>query len=242
MIIKRVPGGEKVYHGVYLYSHRSNGYSEEEFEVYSSGQGATMAFFSNIYTRVATGEMLHLYVDYIVSRDYLPQMVLVEKKLGDNQTSEIYRYDREKGQVDYYFISGKEKKQYSIDSTSNFHIATPSAASSMLFIKLRKESDQGQSSHALIGSRNRWYFKAVPSPSSVLVKRPPRDTDNFRISNDVLPAFCYNIYEGLDTQAGPNKIPPVKVYISRYARIPYKIKTTDGLEIKMIEFNNLLKD
>ncbi len=73
MEIKRKPRGDKVYRGAYNYYKGDKLYAEEEFEVYKDRKELGMSFFARLHARVATGELLNIYVDFTLTKDYLPQ-------------------------------------------------------------------------------------------------------------------------------------------------------------------------
>ena len=240
--LKRNPMGEKIYQGVYDYHRGNNTYSEEEFLVYRDNSALSLSFFSLMHARVATGELLKVYVDYTVSKDYTPQKVLIEKTLGKRQISEVYQYDKVKSRIGYFFISQKGKKHSEIPITSNFHITTPTTVTSMLFLKPQKDKSMGKNFYSLFTCHNQWEFASAPKAQSVIIQRKHLGTSKLKIGEEYVSSAVYNLYENAASGAVTPEMPSIEVYMSRYVNIPYMLKTKDGLHIRARNITNFNKE
>ena len=229
MKIKRIPEGERVFKGFYDYSVGARSYSKEEFEVYHSSQGSTMSFFSSIYTRMTTGEMLHIYVDYMVSKDFLPYRIMVEKTLGKNRSSEIYQYDKTKNLVNYFFATDEEEKHVNVAVASRFHIATPAAVSSMFFVQNCREGSGEQTFCTLLTGQNKWVFESEPVLKSVILYKPREKMEPVKIGMETVYAHVYRLYE--NTEGGNLNSPHLNVYMSQHFNIPYMFRSPEGTSV-----------
>ena len=241
MKLKRTPEGERIFRGFYDYSHKNNFYSEEEFEVYRSRQEPTVSFFSNIYARMKTGEMLHTYVDYMVSKDYVPYKILVEKTLGKNRSSEIYQYDKARSLVNYFFLAGGKENHVKIPVTSCFHIAAPSAASSMLFVQDRREEISEQTFCTFLTGQNKWFFEAAPVLKPVVLYKPRDKMESLEIGVETVYAHVYKLYENKEREHLNVDSPHLNIYMSQHFNIPYMFQSSDGVEIKIKKWEQLAK-
>ncbi|MCR9203927.1 MAG: hypothetical protein NXH75_05090, partial [Halobacteriovoraceae bacterium] len=77
METRRRPRGEKVYRGAYNYLKGDTLYAQEEFEVYKDRKELGMTFFAELHSRVATGELLTVFVDYVITKEYVPQKLVI---------------------------------------------------------------------------------------------------------------------------------------------------------------------
>ena len=233
MRLKRTPGGERIFKGFYDYTQQNNSYSEEEFEVYRDQQGPAISFFSSIYARMVTGEMLHIYVDYMVYKDYVPCKVLIEKTLGKNRSSEIYQYDKMNNLVSYFFVSDDEEKHVKIPVTSRFHIAAPSAVSSMLFVQNRQEGISEQTFFSLLSGKNKWSFEEAPALKSIILYKLREKMEPLKIGRETVYAHVYKLYENTERDNLNPESPHMSVYMSQHFKIPYMFQSLDGVKIKI---------
>ena len=209
--------------------------------VFRNNRALSMSFFSSMYCRMATGELLNIYVDYMVSKDFVPKKVLIEKKLGQREISEVYQYDESTSSVRYLFISEKEKKQFAIPVSSRFHITTPTTATSMLFLKPQNDSSSGKSDYSILTSYNKWNCDAPPDIKTITVQRDSTGTTGLKIGNETVYAPAYKVYEWTNKGLLP-EMPFVEVFMSRHVNIPYMIKADDNLTINMRKLLDLEKD
>ena len=241
MRLKRTPLGEQVFKGFYDYYQGNNSYSEEEFEVYRNSQDRGMSFFSNIYARMSTGEMLHIYVDYMVYKNYVPYKIVIEKTLGKNKSSEIYQYDKTKELVSYLFVSDEEEKSVEIPVTSRFHIAAPSAVSSMLFIQNQRKGISEQAFFTLLTGKNHWRFEEAPTLKSIVLYKPREKMEPFKIDMETVYAHVYRLYENTKEEKFSEVSPFLSAYMSQYFNIPYMFESSSGMKIKIRNWKYITK-
>lgn len=244
MELKRKPKGEKVYRGAYNYYKGDTIYAEEEFEVYKDKKELSMSFFSSMFSRVATGELLNIYTDFQVSKDFIPQKVLIERTMGNEIVREIYDFDKRNNIIDYIFINKDGEEHCRINSGPKFHITTPTTASSMLFSKSKKEDTSGKNFFTLITSHNKWTYEAPPAQKTIIWQKVSLTTENLLIEGATVQATQYRIIEEAQNmdEEKLEKLPNIKVYQSRHATIPYMIKDDHGTRIQIKFLNDLDKE
>ncbi len=233
--------GDKVVTGIYSYHRHNNVYSEESFEVYRERQDNSLAFFSDIHSRVATGELLTVHVDIKASKDFIPHFVKVERSLGKAFVSETYTYLKNNSTVLYTFTSEHENHEIEIPTNPKFHVATPAACSSMLFLKSKKEDTTAKNFYNLIQSDNKWKFESEPQVKMVTMQRVGTGSENIVIDGQSVQATHYRMFEdsGSDSKILP---PAIKVFTSKFFTIPYIIRSDDGTRIQIKNLKDLDRD
>ncbi|MCF8059535.1 MAG: hypothetical protein K9K67_09580 [Bacteriovoracaceae bacterium] len=244
MEIRRKPRGDKIYRGAYNYYKGENLYAEEEFEVYKDRKELGMSFFAEIHSRVATGELLVIYVDFTLTKDYIPQKLMVERTLGELIVKELYDFNPRTNIIDYIFMSKKGQEHKQIQVPPKFSITTPSACTSMLFLKTKKEDPTSKNFFPILSSTNLWSFENIPFQQTVAVERTALASENINIDGHSVSATPYRVFDviDLDKTEDQDKVPFATTHISKHSTIPYVIRSQDGLRIQIKYLNDLDKD
>lgn|SRR5690606_1749273 len=232
--------GDKVFRGSYNYYRHNNIYSEETFEVYRDRQDFGMSFFADIHSRVATGELLTVQVDMKITKDFIPGYVKVVRALGKDVVTETYTYTKTNSMVLYTFETKSESQELQIPTNPKFHVATPAACSSMIFLKSKKEDTTGKNFYNLIQSQNNWKYENEPLVKMIAMQRVGTGTENVVIDGHSVQATHYRLFE--DTGDSKELPPAIKVHISKHATIPYIIKSDDGTRVQIKYLNDLDRD
>lgn len=232
--------GDKVFRGSYNYYRHNNIYSEEVFEVYRERQDFGMSFFADIHSRVSTGELLTVQVDVKITKDFIPYSVKVVRALGKDVVTETYSYTKTNSMVHYTFETKNEFQEIQIPTNPKFHVATPAACSSMIFLKSKKEDTTGKNFYNLIQSENKWKYESEPLVKMVAMQRIGTGTENVVIDGHSVQATHYRLFE--DNGDVKDLPPAIKVHISKHATIPYIIKSDDGTRVQIKYLNDLDRD
>lgn len=232
--------GDKIYRGAYSYLRNKNVYSEEQFEVYKNKQDLSMKFFIDTHSRVITGELLTISIDYFVSKDFIPQEVKISRTLGEQTVVEKYIHTPQKNSLTYSFDSGEEIIEKTILTAPIFHICVPAVATSMLYLKSKKEDTTGKNTYTVLQSYNQWQFDKVPHSRLLIVQRASSRPENLNIEGNNIQATPYKIFESDDISSLNDSC--IYAYISKYATIPYMIRSDDGTKIQIKYLNNLDSD
>lgn len=244
MEIKRKPRGDKVYRGAYNYYKGEKLYAEEEFEVYKDRKELGMSFFAQLHARVATGELLNIYVDLLLTKDYIPQKLLIEKDIGQESVTEIFDYDPRKNSLDYIFMNKLGKEHLQITVPSKFGITTPTASTSMIFLKSKKEDTTAKNYFQVLSSTNQWSYEKEPFMQMIVAERAALAAENISIDGQSVSATPYKLWDAAEVNEDGDftGLDFISTQLSKYATIPYQVKSLDGTRIQIKYLNDLDKD
>lgn len=245
MEVRRKPRGDKVYRGAYNYYKGETLYCEEEFEVFKDRKELGMTFFAEQVSRVATGELLTVYIDYTLTKDYIPQKLMVERKLGELIVREMYDFNARNNMVDYIFMNKKGQEHTQVQVPPKFTITTPTACTSMLFLKTKKEDTTSRNYFSVLSSTNQWTYEKEPFQQTIAVERTALASESINIDGHSVNATPYKIYDVTDLDKSSDdqdQVPFLTTQISKHATIPYIIRSDDGIRIQIKYLNDLDKD
>ncbi len=245
MELRRKPRGDKVYRGAYKYFKGETLYAEEEFEVYKDRKELGMTFFAEIHSRVATGELLTVYLDFTLTKDYIPQKLLIERVLGEIAIQEIYDFNPRTNTLDYLFISKEGQEHLQIQVPPKFSISTPTTCTSMLFLKTKKEDTTTKNFYPVISSKNQWKCDGPPYQQTLVAERAALAAENVNIDGQSVQATPYKIFDQEDVDNEEDiegELPAVTAQISKHSTIPYLVRSQDGIRIQIKYLNDLDKD
>lgn len=238
----------KIYRGAYIYFSGDNQYAEESFEVFRDNKDLSLNFKSQILSRVATGELLKIDVDYTVGKDWLPRTIHLTRTLGKQSIQELYYYEHTKNLITYRFIDSENVETTKTTSTPpRFHINTPATCCNFLFLLTKKFDINGKNSYTLYSSVNQWEAKEDLQQHSVTLFRNGPASDPMVIGKSVLQGDEYFLEADIRVAEFAEKEDkshrPVRLYLSKYVTIPYMIEDPNtGLKVQVKYFNNLDPD
>lgn len=231
---------EKIYRGSFNYSKNDVIYAEETFDVYRLKKDHNLAYISESIIKLPTGEILYINVEYVISKDLLPVFVMVEKSIGRNLARETYKYNIKNNTLDYTFHCSKNGDHNEIIALApRYHIATPTAATTILFIKTKKFDSNGKNYYNILQSQNHWDFREVPSFKLVLLERENVSMEKLIIESQEVLATVYKLYEDLPDMPNGKKHPHITIHLSPHASIPYLVTSEDGVRIQIKYLNDL---
>lgn len=236
------PKVQKVYRGAYRYIKGNHVYSEETFDVYRDKKELTFTFISEAISRVSTGELLKIYTNYQVGKDFVPFNVQIKKELGKESSEEQFKLDDKKNILKYVFKSKRNKEVVEINVPPRFHIATPTSCTSMLFFLSKKFDATSKNYYTVLQSNNKWDYESPIVSKSLGLERISLTSETIYINGTELQAVQYKVFEdskGLDSAGMMSPQKSMNVYLSRYHAIPYSIKADDGYMVQIKYFNNL---
>ena len=231
---------DKIYRGAFSYFRNETSYAEEIFDVYRDKKEQSYHYVSEAIVKVTTGEILNLHVEYIVNKDYIPQHVIIEKIMGKESTRETYDYIPKRNHLLYKFTNSKgDEHEQEISTAPKYHIATPTAASSMLFLRSKKFDASGKNSFNTLVSFNQWEYKEPPKFKNIILERVGLAAEKINIDGQNVQATQFKIFDE-DTDFGISKDPQhIKITLSQHGAIPYLVRTDDGTKIQIKYFNDL---
>lgn len=241
----------KIYEGTYEFYRHSNLYSEETFEVYRDNKDHTYNFIALLHSRLSTGEVLNMHLDYIVSKDFIPLKVQIQKKLRDQTVNEYFIYDSSNSRIHYRFAKDKYKKDLQMITPPKFHIATSFACTSMLFTKSKKIDNNITNTYHFIISNNLWEYKHPLTSKTIALDSVSSVSEVLNIDGNDVASTQYRLYEY--NEAHKKKSPSsketdeknatgaVQVHMSHHMGIPYIINENNNTKMQIKYLQNLEK-
>jgi hypothetical protein len=231
---------DKIYRGAFNYYRNENIYTEETFEVYRDKKEQSHHYVSEAIVKVTTGEILNLQVEYVVNKDYIPTYVAVNKLMGKETARETYEYNAKRNHLVYTFTNAKgEVFTDEIVTAPKYHIATPTAASSMLFLRSKKFDTSGKNSFNVLVGFNQWDYKEAPFFKNVILERANITVEKMNIDGQNVQATQFRMFDE-DVDFKNSKDPQhIKIFISQHGGIPYMIRSDDGTKIQIKYLNDL---
>jgi hypothetical protein len=126
-----------------------------------------------------------------------------------------------------------------IVTAPKFHITTPTAASSMLYLRSKKFDANGKNSFNFLISTNQWEFIETPSFKNVILERASLTTEKINIEGQNVQSTQFRIYDEKTDFKNLKDPPHIKVFLSQHGGIPYVIKSDDGTKIQIKYLNDL---
>lgn len=232
----------KLYRGAYNYYRDRNLYCEETFEVFESSTSTGLNFVSELLSRVSTGELLKVSVDYTVNKNYIPTIVTIDHSLGNEQVLETYEFNSKHNKLKYTFKSKEEEDITKELSTGPiFHIMTPSVCTSMLFLRSKKFNSTGVNNYSIYNNSNQWRFEEGPQMKNLQVEKISQGPEDLTLGASKLQATQYKIFanQNDDTLPEPGNEDFISIYTSPYVTIPYLVKSSDTTSIEVKYLNDL---
>ncbi len=233
--------------GSYDYRNNDNIYCQEKFQVQRNLSELTTEFVSESLSRVSTGEMLKIKVNYTIGKDWIPKSVMIDRSLGINHVIETFECNQRTNKLQYTFMDIAEKKvdEYETSTPPRFHISTPTVASGFLFIMSKKFDNTGDNNYTLIGSSNRWEFVDKLIQKNIAMRKLDHLDENIKVEGANFQGTWYRIrsVENTDEFSVANiessEHDYVEIMLSKYITIPLSIKQPDGTTIVIQSFTNL---
>jgi hypothetical protein len=231
---------DKIYRGAFAYFRNDSLYAEEVFDVYKDKKEQNYHYLSQTIIKVSTGEILKIHVEYNVNAEYIPQMVVIEKNMGKESTSETYEYSAKRNHLIYKFTNSKGDEHIEEISTApKYHIATPTTASSMLFLRSKKLDASGKNTFNILTCFNQWDYKEAPKFKNIILERVSLIAEKMNVDGQNVQATLYKIFDETTDFKSSKDPQHIKVYLSRHGAVPYLVKTDDGTKIQIKYLNDL---
>lgn len=231
---------DKIYRGAFHFFRNENIYAEESFDVYRDKKEQSFHYISEAVVKVTTGEILKLNVEYIINKDFIPTFVVIHKMMGKESTRETFEYNAKRNHIVYKFLnSKKDEHTEEITTAPKYHIATPTAASSMLFMRSKKFDASGKNSFNILLSNNQWDYKESPVFRNVILERANLTTEKMNIDGQNVLAIQYRLFDESTDFKNIKEPPHIKIFLSQHGGIPYLVRSDDGTKIQIKYLNDL---
>ena len=232
--------GKKVYRGAYEYKRNDNIYSEETFEVFKDKKDTGLYFVSQIISRVSTGELLNVNINYYVNKNFIPLSVKIEKTLGNQHVEEVFTFNSKTNKLTYVFKDQNGEHESEISTPPKFTISCPSVCTSMLCLRQKKVDTTSKSFFTLFVSQNMWDYEHELESKSIAVQKVTQSPEKLTLDGQNVNAIQYKLYQQLEEGSDePGADDFLRAYVSPHATLPYVIRGEDGTKIQIKYMNNL---
>ena len=227
---------EIILEGSYLYFQKDVNYSQENFKLINFPETQSYHIYSEILSRIETGEFLKIMVRFEMNDHFHPTFVRIEKSLGNRYAQEVFKFDVSAQELKYTFQNSKGEQEFTRSLSAKHYLTSPAFATSAIFTLSRKFDATGRTSVALIGSQNEWTYEHAPEEKIVFAEFKTREIPDFKLNNTPLSASHLLIHE-FETPSASSET-PVEVFISKHYAIPYQLIQGD----QKIMIKNLKKN
>jgi hypothetical protein len=208
--------------GSYLYYQNGVNYSQEDFKLVHIQGNHTYQLYSEITSRIETGEFLKILVQYEMNQHFTPTFVRIEKSVGNKYAQEIYKIDTVNLEMHYTFQNSQMSQDFHRNISAKHYLATPAVSTAGMFTMTKKFDATGRTPVILISTDNDWTYKGPPTEKVIYAEFKARDAADFRLNNTPLTASHLCLYERDASHIEQD--PPVDLYLSKYYSIPYQLE------------------
>lgn len=228
---------EIILEGSYQYFNKDQNYSQENFKLVQFTDSQTYHIYSEILSRIETGEFLKMMIRYEMNAHYVPYFVRIEKSLGNRYAQEVFSLDVTNQELKYTFQNAQNTQEFSRPLSAKHYLTSPSFATSAIFTLSKKFDATGRTPITFVSSHNEWSYEAPPEERVVFAEFKTRDLQDFKINNAPLSASHLCIWE-MDSST-IHLEDPVEIFISKHYAIPYQMIHGDQkIVIKNLKKNN----
>lgn len=211
---------ELILEGSYLYFQKDVNYSQENFKLIYFNDSQTYQVYSEILSRIETGEFLKILVRYQMNQHFTPVMCRIEKSIGKRYAQEVYTIDTVTQELNYVFQNSETSQEFKRTINTKHYITSPAVCTAAMFTLTRKFDATGRTSITLISSDNDWTFNGPPTEKLIFGEFKTRDSD-FKLNGNSLSASHLCLYESDTSQAHIET--PVDLYLSKHYAVPYEL-------------------
>ncbi len=223
--------------GSYLYYEKDLNYSQENFKLVHFLDNQTYHIYSEILSRIETGEFLKVIVRYEMNPQFHPVFVRIEKSLGNRYAQETFKVDLTAQELLYTFQNSKATQDFKKSFSAKHYLTSPAFATSAIFSLTRKFDPTGRTPVTFLGSTNDWDYERAPEEKVVFAEYKTRELADFKLNNAPLSASHLCLYEYDASSAATES--PVEFFVSKHYGIPYQmIQGDQKIVIKNLKKNN----
>lgn len=211
--------------GSYLYFQKDVNFSQENFKLIALPETQSYQVYAEILSRIETGEFLKILVRYEMNQHFTPNMVRIEKSIGNKYAQEIYRVDTVSQELHYTFQNSQTTQEYNRPFNSKHYLTSPALSTAGMFTMTKRFDATGRTAVVLLSSDNEWTYAGPPTEKIIYADYKVRDMDDFQLHGNALTASHLCLYE-MDSSTN-SSAPPVDLFISKHYGIPYQLEQGD---------------
>lgn len=103
---------EILFEGSYLYYEKEVNYCQESFKLVQFPDDQTYHLYSEVLSRIQTGEFLKILVRLELTSQHHPLFLRIEKSIGNKYAEETYRYDGITQEMLYTFTNSQGSQEF----------------------------------------------------------------------------------------------------------------------------------
>lgn len=232
---------EKLFEGTYQYFQQGQNYSQENFTVEQNEETGDIIFHSEIMSRVETGEFFKMQVHYLLNQFYVPQVLTIEKSLGDKLSREAFEVDPTAQILRYTFKSAHSSHTVERPfSTTKHYLSSPCFVTSALFTMTKKIDTTARTPVHFVTPKTGWEFIGPPDDKIMWVDLKTHDTEELEVGGMPLTASQFELHDE-DALSG-NVTSGAQLWVSKHYAIPYQLEEKDGAKIVIRRLKKLKKN
>ena len=234
----------KIYEGEYSYQKDKTSFSEEKFEVYRNKEKMSVLYNAEIFSRTQEGVAFEAKVQYLMSKDYIPQLVLISKKMGKENATEIYDFIEKTSTIEYQFLNNTAKEKREIKTPTKFQIATPCTVCSLTFLLSKKFDTNQINYYSVLKSPNNWDFEETPEFIEIGARRTSESQKILRIQRHKVKSTPFVIFETNEGEQEKDHLSKegINILLSPHLGMPYSNKDLDDTIVEVRILKNLLSE
>lgn len=224
--------------GSYLYFHKEVNYSQENFKLAAILETGEFHIYSEILSRLETGEFLKIVVRYEMNHNYMPLLVRVEKSISNKFALESFSVDYATQTLNYIFQDAQGTKDFTKPYNTKHYLTSPAFATAAIFTLSKRFDATGRTPVTLISTSNEWKYESPPAEKLIYADYKSRETSDFSINNQSLSASHLLLFESESSPVSSSEA-PVELFISKHYSIPYQLIHGDQkIIIKQLKKNS----
>ena len=221
---------EKLFEGTYEYFQSGQNYSQENFTVSRNDETRDFIFASEMMSRVESGEFFKMKVHLLLNQFHAPQVLIIEKSLGDKNTQEAFEVDAKAQILKCTFKSTEGTHVVERPfSTTKHYLATPCFVTAGLFTLTKKIDTTARNVVHFVTPKTSWDFSGPPEDKLMWVDLKTHDTEDLEVGGMPLTASKFELHDE-DASAG-NANSSAQLWVSKHFGIPYQLEEKSGAKI-----------
>ena len=212
--------GSILLEGSYLYYDKDQNYSQENFKVVELEDSSQFHVYSEIISRLESGEVLKILVRLEMNQTFLPIFLRVERSIGHHYAQEVFRLDPNSKELKYTFQSAQTTQEYKKSVSAKHYLNSPAFSTSCLFTLSKSFNATGRTPVTIISSSNYWEYLGPPDEKIIFAEYQSKEV-SFQINQNTLLASHLSLYEHDASDTNPDS--PADIYVSKHYGIPYQL-------------------
>lgn len=212
---------EIILEGSYLYFQKDVNYSQESFKLVHIPEQQSYHIYSEILSRIETGEFLKILVRFEMNTHFVPYFVRIEKSIGNKYAQEVYKVDLTNLELTYTFQNNQSTQEFRRSISAKHYLTSPAVCTSAIFTLTRKFDATGRTPVTVLSSDNEWTYEGPPTEKIIYAEFKARELSDFKLHGNPLAASHLCLYEVDSSHAGGE--PPVELFLSKHYSVPYQL-------------------